>query len=457
MQQTVYSMPQHTARNATPRTPPRTPPRNSPPRPARRWPVWLGVIGLALAAVLGSPANAVANDKAALNEAKKELEDAFKNDNGPGMAAAVEKIAATDSVDAVRTLCRLEELGPKEAYLATADALAAVTDEKQLKAVVDEYKKAERKKTWKRQVLLIDALADDIPGPADEVFEDAVQDRHAKVRLAAVRALASTEEPTRLHVELLIEALRLSEKLKDIGTPHLEARTALAIFTQERFKPHEEWLEWFKSLPEDYQPAITEQEVDVDHQIDEEDLKYYEVPVTSRRMLFIIDTSGSMFAKIKYKTVSEGGDEVEEVTTRMELAKKELTQLLRKLPPFSGFNVMKFDTGTGSWKRNLIPWSERNIDSACKYVAAMDPNGATAANEALTKALEDNLDADTIYFLSDGAPTDAPVEQILPNIEKLNRFMRVKIHTIGIGQGAQNLLKPLAEQNEGHYQVIEAQ
>ena len=80
----------------------------------------------------------------------------------------------------------------------------------------------------------------------------------------------------------------------------------------------------------------------------------------------------------------------------------------------------------------------------------------TAANEALTEALENNLEVDTIYILTDGGPTDAQIPELLDNVEKLNRFMRVRIHTVGIGQGAQGLLNPLAEQNNGQFKAVDA-
>lgn len=417
---------------------------------------WMPVLIAMVSLLFGGAA--LADDAAEeLKEAKRELEGAFARDDGEAMASAVRKIGRIKTEDAIETLCMLDALGPRPAYLATAQALADVKDKELVQVIVDQYIKASKRRHWARQIMLIDALADDFDGAGLKAFESAVEDRHPKVRLAAIRAIASTDAPTRKHVELLIESIRIAEKLKDVGTPHLEARQALNRFTQQFFKPHKEWASWFKDVPDDYQPTIKKKnEDDVEEFHNEEDLKYYEVPVTSRRMLFIIDTSGSMSAPMKVMTDYGNGDKREEDTTRMKRAKQELSQLLLKLPPYTGYNVISFSTKTRSWKKSLMPWSKMNVKSSLSFTDSLKPEGATSAKLALTEALEQNVTADTIYFLTDGGPTDASQQDILIDIEKLNRFLRVKIHTIGFGSAAAPFLSELAKQNNGKYQEIVA-
>ena len=424
-------------------------------RPGRRLILALCVMLSLLCIGAAHPAAAEAADQD-LKAAMRKLEVAFANSDEAGMTAAVKQIARVGNAEAIQTLCKLDVIPPREAYLAVAKGLANVKDEDLVKVIAEEYAKAARKRVWTRQIMLIDALADDASGLGAQAFRSAVTDKHPKVRLAAIRALAQTQNPTRLHVELLIDSLRISEKLKDVGTPHLEARQALARFTQQVMKKHKDWSAWFKSIPDDYKPKIIEKQVQVEDHIDEENLVYYEVPVTSRRMLFIIDSSGSMSAAMKVTTTSEGGGQREEDSTRMERAKQELTLLLSKIPPYTGFNLIEFNSKIRPWKKSMQPWSRRNITDAVKFTKALNPGGGTSAKQALTEALENNLTADTIYFLTDGAPTDGTPKDILQDIELLNRFLRVRIHTIGFGAGGQTLLKPLAEQNNGKYQLIDA-
>lgn len=405
-----------------------------------------------LVAVFSSLPTFAADDDP-LDGAKKELEKAFVEMDGPGMASAVKDIAAVGSDDAVRTLAMLDGLGPRVAYEAVKDSLAAVKGDQQLTVLADVYKKAARSRQWKRQILLIDALADYVDGVGNEVFAAAVKDRHPKVRLAAIRALSATKKPSKKHVEYLIESLRWSERLRDVGLPHIEAREGLAAMTQKKYKPHKAWAAWWAGVRDEFNPAIDEKVVEIDPNFDEQNLKYYDVPVISRRMLFIIDTSGSMQAAMNVTSTSPGGKTEEEVK-RIGRAKQELAELIKKLPANTAFNVMSFSTDTQSWKKNLVLRSPGAINSALAFAKKLTPAGGTSANKALTEAIENNVTADTIYFLTDGAPSDAQPSQILDNVERLNRFMRIRVHTIGFGGAGQVFLDPLAKQNVGKYQEI---
>ena len=420
---------------------------------------WLATLSLLLLLVSAGSVHADDDPDQALAEAKKTLEAAFARDDGKGMADAVRDIAKIATPDAIEILCKLEVIGPKEAYLATASALDQVKDPALIQVLTDVYAKANNRNRWQRQVMLLDALADDVDGPATETYRSAIKDKHPKVRLAAIRALAQSKDPKRIHVELLIESLLRSEQRKDVGTPHLEAREALARITGRKILKHDDWVAWFNEK-EDFVPlkqAPAEKTVEPDDikTYDDEEVTYYDEPVTSRRLLFIIDTSGSMSAPIKAKTISSSGGEDVEDTTRMELAKKQLIKLLGQLPAYTGFNVMKFDSDVKSWKKSMVGWSRPNVISAAKFTQGLEPGGSTAANQALTEALENNLQVDSIYILTDGGPSDAQISELLDNVEKLNRFLRIKIHTVGIGSGAATLLKPLAEQNNGIFKQVD--
>jgi hypothetical protein len=430
--------------------------RSESPRWACRW---LATLSLLFMLASAAGVHAADDPDQALSDAKKALESAFARNDGKAMAAAVQDIAKVGTTDAIETLCKLEVLGPREAYLATASELDKVKDPELLKVLTDAYAKADKRNRWQRQVMMLDALADDVDGPATETFRAAIKDKHPKVRLAAIRALGSAKDPKRIHVELLIESLLRSEMRKDVGTPHLEAREALARITGKKILKHEDWVAWFRGkedfVPLKQGPAEKRVEPDDIKTYDDEDLTYYDEPVTSRRLLFIIDTSGSMTAPIKVKTTTSSGGEHVENTTRMESAKNELIQLLKQLPAYTGFNLMQFDSDVESWKKSMVGWSRANINSAAKFTKDLQPGGSTAANQALTEALQNNLSVDSIYILTDGGPSDAQVADILVNVEKLNRFARIKIHTVGIGSSAEAMLKPLAEQNNGVYKQVD--
>lgn len=421
----------------------------------------LGLVAVLLNAMVASalllpliwqPSVVVAADDA-LDDAKKELEKAFVAMDEPGMASAVASIADVGTDEAVRTLAMLEALEPRVAYEAVAKGLAAVKEESQLKVLAEVYKKSASRRRWTRQIMIIDAMADDVAGAGSDVFASAVKDRHPKVRLAAIRALASTKEPTKKHVDFLIESLRMSERLRDIGLPHIEAREGLAAMTAQKFKPHKAWAAWWAGVREEFEPKLDQKPVEVDANFDEQNLKYYDVPVISRRMVFIIDTSGSMSAAMKVTSSSPGG-KTEKEGTRIERAKLELSELIKKLPSNTAFNVMAFETETKTWKKALVLRSQGNIASALGFTKGLKASGGTSAKKVLTEALKDNVSADTIYFLTDGAPSDGSPKEITDSVERLNRFMRIRVHTIGFGGGGQAFLSPLAKENVGKYQEI---
>ena len=69
-------------------------------------------------------------------------------------------------------------------------------------------------------------------------------------------------------------------------------------------------------------------------------------------------------------------------------------------------------------------------------------------------------DVDTIYFLSDGAPSDASPEDVQSLVVKMFSQYHFRMHTIGIGEGmifaggnitVPSLLKQLAEATGGSY------
>ena len=113
----------------------------------------------------------------------------------------------------------------------------------------------------------------------------------------------------------------------------------------------------------------------------------------------------------------------------------------------------------------LIEASVRNKQAARKYVDGLSPAGATNIYDALSASLEvaandgkgkdPNPEADTIFFMTDGQPTNGKIvdpHQILEAIASQNRLLGIVIHTVGVSkeQNAGFLLN-LALQNKGRY------
>jgi von Willebrand factor type A domain len=165
---------------------------------------------------------------------------------------------------------------------------------------------------------------------------------------------------------------------------------------------------------------------------------YYGLPLATR-MLFIMDTSGSMRG------------------ARSEAAKRELIKVIAELPDSTSFSVLVFNSRVAVWEAQLAEATSENKDRACRFVASQELAANTASYDALEAAL--TLDAEAIYFLTDGAPYGGKVTQpaqIVTVITRLNRLRRMTINSIGIGVGKDGnvfdtFLKALAENNYGEY------
>ena len=178
--------------------------------------------------------------------------------------------------------------------------------------------------------------------------------------------------------------------------------------------------------------------------------RYYGFGVRSSRVLFVLDVSGSM---------GWNG--------RLETARKELVQVLEHLPQKTRFGIVTFGDAADSWTDKLVYATPENVRKAVRHVDRLEPGRGTNSYGALRLAFKDE-DVDTIFFLSDGAPTVGDLTEpgaILADVREMNRFRRVVIHTIALIMGdpppnamvAENpqamiaFMKMLAEQNDGKY------
>ncbi len=170
---------------------------------------------------------------------------------------------------------------------------------------------------------------------------------------------------------------------------------------------------------------------------------YYGLPVRARRLVFVIDISGSMHGP------------------RLDMAKRELTSVIGKMPPKNDFSIVVFDHQVIVWQRDLIPATPANKDSAMQYVGRLQSRGRTATYDALDAAFR--FDAEAIFFLTDGEPTCGRVvdpTQITNLVTQANRLRRLSIYTIGLAPGPVGsvfdaFLKTLAEQNYGSYRRVD--
>jgi hypothetical protein len=182
-------------------------------------------------------------------------------------------------------------------------------------------------------------------------------------------------------------------------------------------------------------------------------LRYYEFPVRSNRLVFVLDVSLSM-----------------SWNERIDLAKAELVRVLEGLPPTTLFNVVVYSDRADAYAARLVSARPGEVKSAVRYVEKQNPGGGTNTWEALRVAMS-IPDADTIFFLSDGHPSVGDVidpDMILAELRAANRFRHVRIHCVALVRGepppafagredperAVGFMRRLASENDGDLKVV---
>jgi hypothetical protein len=171
--------------------------------------------------------------------------------------------------------------------------------------------------------------------------------------------------------------------------------------------------------------------------------EYYGIPICADRLVFVLDTSGSMRG------------------SKIDAAKTTLIRAIRELKANVYFNVIAFDGRVRLWQRELVLASEEMKQFAVKMVLEQPLGPRTASYDALEAAF--GLAPEAIYFLSDGAPVGGKItdpDEIIAAISHHNRLRRVSLHSIGIltGDGKHNpfgrFMKDLATANWGIYKGV---
>lgn len=199
---------------------------------------------------------------------------------------------------------------------------------------------------------------------------------------------------------------------------------------------HQRWKEWWAENKNEFQ---FDRVKPVDPRV-EQQLAYYGIPICAKRVVFVLDTSGSMRGE------------------PIEAAKRALVETINKLPTEVRFNVVFFNSLIQTWMPELTPATSDRKQQAISTVYGADLRAGTASHSALEAAL--TLDPEVIYFLSDGAPTDGRPRDIVEALSLTNRTRRVSIHTIGVGTDRSevarlgNFMKSLADSNWGDYRAV---
>jgi hypothetical protein len=206
---------------------------------------------------------------------------------------------------------------------------------------------------------------------------------------------------------------------------------------------------------------------------------FYGIETRSNRVVFVLDRSFSMRLPVPQKGPVTGakGEERVQGATKLEVAKNQLERTIRSLHPDVKFGVVFYGARIQDWQEppQLSAASGDNKQKAIGWFSSLVPEGSTPIFEALTEALRyakvgggkgatDPAGADTIFLLSDGAPTRPGTEDLLLGAEleaairaflDANREFKCVVHTIGVGPDHnRDLMARLARETGGTYRAV---
>ena len=392
---------------------------------------------------------------------------------------------------------RESDRGEREVAKALRDALRAFVDEKALDYLCGPGIRGSAEAGVR--VAVAEALGASGSDVAVAALRSALKDREPSVREAALAALgrlrAKEEETIRalaagLEEERWTIRLAAARRLAEIASPEavdlLVGRLAreegrlrrdlcdlLRGLTGQSFGVEPEgWTHWWKENREAYATgakvlgkagaAAPPEEKGAG----KERASYYGITAYSRRILYVIDVSGSM---------NEAGGGAEGLP-RVDDAKKELLRSIRELDSGCAFTVYAFGDSVQKWKPALAKATADAKEDARGWIDALDAASWTNTYAALEEALRASAAnpkndmgsdyaqaADTIFLLTDGAPTTPqgkPVDasgrpewnRVIDAVRDWNRGKRVVIHAVGVGDTIQaEFLATLARENGGRF------
>lgn len=414
------------------------------------------VVAILIVAVLFAAAAVVhAQDTKTL---AKKLNAAIQAEDWTTVCQVTRDIGALNNEKAVKIIFQIAlQIERKDVYDAAKEALTGITDADALAFMCEQARKHRK---WEVRMLVVEVITDKDGDVIFQTLLDCLKDKDERVVREAVAALR-----TKGNVEAVDELIELLGRIeKGKGLLWVDVRRTLTALTSADYDSAQKWEEYWRvrkdelkagpNSPETAKPVTPgEPRTSIDEEIKKAP-KFFGQEVMSKKIMFVIDRSGSMQARDPAMKKGEGGQLVPvdpnykkgpedpwggdtslpQDRARVERVKKELCKCIAAMDPKTKFNVIYFSSSIAIWKQKLVYATSQNKKSAIGWVSGLGPMGATHTDDALKKAFEDE-EFDTMFLLSDGQPFRngqmVPVEPILEWVRNANRQRKVKIFTFG--------------------------
>ncbi len=329
------------------------------------------------------------------------------------------------------------------------------------------------------------------------------------IRREASRLLASTRRIEA--IDALIDFLRERYHVRQL----IDARRLLHLHTGKDFGERGElWQRWWKQAKAEFRfqsdlPATADENTKrhgrtrVRPEVSEAPPKsygqYFGIELLSDRAIFLIDVSNSMLRTMPYFRRQREDAEApkrksplrppprvrEGVKRRVDVAKAELSRLLRGAPDSLRANVLWFNASFGQWRSQPTRLAGEERRAALEFVGSLQNRAGTHILEPLIYVLrhtdieqphglidsggpspwDERSSSLNLFLLTDGLNggrrdhgLDSPrTRRFLGAVEAANnrRILPARIHTISVGR-ASELLRLLAERSGGEYRTLKS-
>lgn len=301
---------------------------------------------------------------------------------------------------------------------------------------------------------ILEGAGDDLPVLADKTLP--LLARHLDAGPWAVQeAILSMMERFRtprsipLLIEFLEKAPSCRERIVQRTAEVLRSLTGARILDADALA----WNKWWTDNRDTFQMAPAPSQALKGFQLNTP--SFFNIPVNSDNVFFILDISGSMRAPL----TSNGGE------SKLVRARKELTKTLVSLDSEVRFNVILFNDAVFRFSDHPVKAAVEEKEKAKLFFEKAVADEGTNIFDALNQALDiksmglvdrfgEDIELDTIFLLSDGVPTSGIVidpEEIVRIVTRANLLSKIKINTIYLGDEPSRFMYELAENNYGNY------
>ncbi|MEM6776818.1 MAG: VWA domain-containing protein [Planctomycetota bacterium] len=175
--------------------------------------------------------------------------------------------------------------------------------------------------------------------------------------------------------------------------------------------------------------------------------QYYGIDLNAKRLLFVIDRSGSM-------------NQASGFSTRLESAKTELIRAIIGLAEDAEFSILVFDTTVIPWRSELQWASDENKREATMFIEQLRAGSRTNTHGACLEAMDFDPQLEVVFLLTDGQPTEGKRKMpgaIIADVAQRNRYRHLRFNTIGVGVSGhtKEFLRLLAESTSGEFRDVE--